>query len=459
MPGDFFEVRVEGTQLVVRFGPRDRIVSERIRPQASELAANSEMERLISTHLEREYSEVFPDQVVPRTAVVHTAALDELDRKELRDLAKARALAADLERQRARATIASEPSLEAECRAARTDPAPWAVYADWLMQQGDPRGEIAASLNGGQPSLAKQVFELHQAKLCGFAEPAIDLQYRHGFAIGATIPNPGDASWKLHQVVAALLASPVGTFLEELRCGLTESGSGAELGWRPTLETIVESHGDQLRVLHLDRYTYDDTMMHWVDMGDWSGLLDHLPALEDLRVRGDQVAYGSIDLPSLRSFVRQSCTMRNEELAQLARARWPSLDHLELWFGSAEYGVDPEVEHIRPLLVGKNMPRLRHLGLVNCDAHMTLLPELARSQVLPRLDSLDLSKGTFGHDETAFLVEHAPSFRHLASIDLEDNFLDASDIARLRGVLDNVIVTSQRIDDEDAGHRYVVEYE
>jgi hypothetical protein len=64
--------------------------------------------------------------------------------------------------------------------------------------------------------------------------------------------------------------------------------------------------------------------------------------------------------------------------------------------------------------------------------------------ILPRLHSLDLSKGILARRGVAAFEEHAAAFRHLASIDLSENLLEHEEAARIRAVLDNVILTDQR---------------
>lgn len=91
---------------------------------------------------------------------------------------------------------------------------------------------------------------------------------------------------------------------------------------------------------------------------------------------------------------------------------------------------------------------------MNCDMLDELVPVLARSCVLPRLYSLDLSMGTLVDPDV--LVRDAAAFRHLAALELGGNLLDGDAADRITAVLDNVVIGAQRDDD---GDRYVAEYE
>ncbi|HEY0254216.1 MAG TPA: WGR domain-containing protein, partial [Kofleriaceae bacterium] len=85
IPGDFFEIRVDGPNLFVRLGPRGRETSERMRPQATPEAAAAEMQRLILAHLANDYAEVVPGPpVVTAPHPVRAARMDAIDRAEAR---------------------------------------------------------------------------------------------------------------------------------------------------------------------------------------------------------------------------------------------------------------------------------------------------------------------------------------------------------------------------------------
>src|SRR5213592_3736869 len=108
------------------------------------------------------------------------------------------------------------------------------------------------------------------------------------------------------------------------------------------------------------------------------------------------------------------------------------------------WGAEGDVSSIRPILDGTHVPALRHLGIVNCEFVDELIPELARSRILPQLTSLDLSDDVMAGDTTRSLIAHAATFHHLASITLGGNYLTEDHLAHIRAVLDNVIAGMQR---------------
>src|SRR6185503_5293380 len=94
--------------------------------------------------------------------------------------------------------------LEEQCRAAPNDPAPWAVYADWLLERHYLRGELAAMRVRGKEAEAEAMFRASKADLFGGDEDlrnAVEITaYRYGFPCAATITLPGkyDDQGKLH---------------------------------------------------------------------------------------------------------------------------------------------------------------------------------------------------------------------------------------------------------------------
>ncbi len=362
------------------------------------------------------------------------------------------------------AVVRSNPELETACLA-RDSVETWAVYADWLITENDPRGEIAQLHLAGQVEAANRVLGSHLELLCGDATRTYDLRFRHGFVRGATIVRDREhwdsVEGPLEQRLRELLVTPIGRFVDELRFGL--SGFAEQNDWRPAVQTAIEMIGPRLRELRFDAWEHSDSEISWVPFGDLGFAWPQLPALELLHVKsGRGGTLGRLELPRLRTLIRESGGLAETEIVAVLDAiregRLPALEHLELWFGSPNYGAQGTLPMIRPILDGVALDRLGHLGIVNCSFVSDVVDALARSRLLPQLYSLDLSRGTLAERGTDFLVGHARAFRHLASIDLSNNLLVASEVAEIRAVLDNVIIGKQRErddTDEEDELRYV----
>lgn len=357
------------------------------------------------------------------------------------------------------ATIAVhvEPGLEAECEASPDDAGPWEVYADWLIERGDPRGELAALVRAGATREAA-VGHARDLRLLGDADLAdyLELEARFGFVRAVTLysdRHDDRDDRDLGAITRAALALPVLRFVTAVRFGLAARGDANT--WRPAVEAVAAApHAARLRSLRLDAYDDEHAQISWVPYGDLGGVWGAFPRLEELRIRsGGGGALGEVVLPSLRTFVRVSGGLAEDELAEIAVASWPRLEHLELWLGQVEYGGPSDASGLGPILVGAGLPQLRHLGLVNSELDVALVEALADAPILARLRSLDLSRGTLASAACEVLLARASRFAHLERVDVDDNFFSEDELARLRAAIPGLVGAEQR-EVEDGEDRY-----
>ncbi|MDQ3334525.1 MAG: hypothetical protein M4D80_05150 [Myxococcota bacterium] len=344
----------------------------------------------------------------------------------------------------------THPALEAECRAACDSPGPWSVYADWLLSEGDVIGEIASLAAAGQTGAATRKIREHMDVLVGNDDVLPAFEFRHGFVVGATLTITHSQGLDLTEITQQFLAAPLARFVESLRFGL--AGYESDNDWGPIMRAIVDAPvAPHLRALRFDDYTRDDQEISWTAFGDLSFAWPHLPALELLHIRaGGGGTLGELVLPALRTFIFESGGTGQAELDSIAKARWPALEHLEVWFGSNNYGAAGTVSSLEAILEN-DLPNLAHLGVVNCQFIDDVIPALVGSTRLAQLHSLDLSKSVMHRLATDALVQNAKAFRHLASIDLSQNLLAPEHVEAIRAVLDNVIIDNQREYDVDEG--------
>lgn len=327
------------------------------------------------------------------------------------------------------------------------------VLADWLQSQGDVRGELAAVFQQKGEAAALQFLEEHEA-LLGEVSHALggevhSLVWSHGFVVGASLKRDGfDSRTELEALTRGFLASPLARFVTQLRFGLASFESDND--WTQTLREVVESsRAPFIKKLEFDDYTYEDCEISWTPFGDFSPYWSKLPSLEHLHLRsGAGGVLGELELPSLKTFIRESGGLAGEELRAILRAKWPKLERLDLWFGSEGYGAQGSVAVIQPLLNGEVHSGLKHLGLINCEFSNELVPALLQAKVLPRLEVLDLSRGVLMDSDAEVLLQHAAKLKHLKRLDLSENLFDESG-AKLTAALPNVVLGEQRFDGEE----------
>ena len=354
------------------------------------------------------------------------------------------------------AVVAENAALEAEVDAGSAGAA--RVLAVWLQSQGDPRGELAALAAAGAD--VNGWLAAHGARVFGDLDVKLDSEVRElrfcdGFLDSVSLRRAAmESPTLLPSLTRELLALPVSRFLTSLRFGLASFESDND--WTETLGEVTSwARAGRIRSLSFDDYTSEDCELSWTPFGNFSDAWAKLPALEHLLIRaGGGGELGDIELPALRSFVRETGGLAAEEVDCILRARWPRLERLDLWLGRADYGCTVTMGQLQRILDGEVPATLTRLGLINSELMRQLLEPLARSKILPRLRMLDLKMGILGDAEVDVLLRHAPSFRQLECLDLTEN-LFGERLAELAAALPNALLGAQRYEpDMDDDDRY-----
>jgi uncharacterized protein (TIGR02996 family) len=337
---------------------------------------------------------------------------------------------------------APNAELEAACRATPADDATWGVYRDWLVAHGDPRGEYAALIAAGKPDDAKALIEPIRESLLGIHDEVAIAGARHGFPSALVIARDDpDGGIDFGEIVRDTLAKPIYAFVDAIQFGLAAFSDAND--WRDTAEAVCASPiGVYVRELRFDRYEATDAELSWVPFGDFSTVWPRLPRLETLVIKaGAGGTLGAIELPELRRFELISTGLSHDEAVAIATARWPKLEHLSIWTGGG-YRASATLLDLLPVFAGERLPALRHLGIVNSELVDGVVEALVGSPLLPRLTSLDISKGTLV--SAAVLVENAAAFRHLSVIDVGENQLAPDELARIHNALPQARSAGQR---------------
>ncbi|QSQ17586.1 WGR domain-containing protein [Myxococcus landrumensis] len=362
---------------------------------------------------------------------------------------------------------ASNPELEAAILKAPDDEAAYLVYGDWLQGQGDPRGEFIAlqharsqAIGSAATTHKRQVaafLKKHQAQMLGgeltrasLAEELV-VDWHLGFIRAARL-GKADAESRLDvpSAVRALLTHPSARFLRGLSIGLVDlEGNNTYDG---VTRAIVDAGASQsLQRLFIGDFNYPSQYeISWSYLKDVSPLYAVLPDLRSLRLRGTAVELADIHLPELREFIMESGGLPLGAVKSIANARWPKLERLDVWFGSARYGAEGGVEDIRSILDGKGLPKVTQLGLCNSEFTDELVKVLPTAKILAQLTHLDLSKGILSDEGAQVLARNASAFGHLKSLDLRQNLLTHDGVKLLATLCPNVALGYQRNPDADS---------
>ncbi len=296
------------------------------------------------------------------------------------------------------------PELEALIDDDPTDPEGYLVYADWLQQQGDVRGELIvvqhglsldpddAALERAETALLKQFEDELLGPLAKYTHIRTTyrsfkaLAWRYGFLRAARLRRIGDTP--ISEVVRMLLEHPSGRFLERLVLGRVTYGTAPEHDLAPVFRMLSRVAPRTLRWLLVG-----DGYAETVDLG---ALWGAMPGLRCLVVQGPAPQLGTIAAGSLEELVVSYAN--HAELEAIARAEWPMLRRLAV---TLTVPTESSRDALKPLFASKGLPSLTHLSV----QRWMVMGEQGEGKLLP-------------HDALALDTVRFAASRGLARLDL-----------------------------------------
>ncbi len=321
------------------------------------------------------------------------------------------------------ALVESSPEIEARCREPGDEGC--RVYADWLQERGDPRGELLAAehallregIDAGEAARLKDheraLFEANRRHLLGplLDSPRVRVTWRHGWIdevevvlTSGNLPALDPAG--IREVIGDLLAVPAARLLQGFVCREYQSQPVAA-------ELLAAGPPRTLRRLELGPGGFDSRTSPHVDPNP---LLAALPLLDSLTMTSQALDVSAI--PSERMRVLSLTGEAGEHtIRSLAGRSWPRLERLALrWNASTEYAPadePPKPETFKALFAAE-LPALHDLDVTYVPGLASAIDALVRSPVLARLRTLRLS----GPDEAAAsrILDDPMLFRHLKKL-------------------------------------------
>lgn len=213
----------------------------------------------------------------------------------------------------------------------------------------------------------------------------------------------------------------------------------------------------ELRALFLGDIQQDESEVSWIQHSDIGPLLKAFPKLELLRIRGSTgLEFKNAKHDTLRALAVESGGLPKEVVSQIAKAKFPNLEYLELWLGNSSYGGNAKVNDLLPILKGTAFPKLKHLGLRNAEIVDDIAGVIVSAPILKQLENLDLSLGTLSDVGGQALLKLPPKLK-LKRINLQHHFL-TSPVMKLLKKLPYTINLAEQLTPDDWGdglHRYV----
>jgi uncharacterized protein (TIGR02996 family) len=382
---------------------------------------------------------------------------------------------------------ARNKDLEAAILANPTDREAYTVFADWLQEQGDPRGELISLQLGYKEGQAKKLIEKHADYFLG-PLAAHQTVYDDGGNNGGTHlrTSAQDKEWQKTQGQAFLwrngyiyrvrlsyneygLPDGVGTFDGELSKILEQvftHPSGryvVELSFNSNGEPIED---DDLQPLidviakkaptTIRKITFGDNVdqISWHNTGNLGKMWKAVPNLKTFEIESGVFEVGKLEAPNLERAIFITGGLSKSSGKSIATASIPKIRHLEIYYGQDNYGGNCTIKEVKPLLDRTDLKHLEYLGLKNSEFSDEIAKAVGSAKIVKQLKTLDLSLGVMTDEGAAHLAAAKDQLKHLETLDLTRNFLTKKGIALVKDVCKKVITANQEQADEDGDEVY-----
>lgn len=205
-----------------------------------------------------------------------------------------------------------------------------------------------------------------------------------------------------------------------------------------------------LRALFLGDMVPEECEISWIQHDDLTPLLEALPRLEILTVRGGEgLQLRPVRHEGLHQLTFESGGLPAAVVRAVGASDLPNLWFLELWLGTGNYGGDTTVADLAELLGGSRLPALTSLGLQNSEIADDVAAAVAGAPVVARLTTLDLSMGVLTDRGAAALLAGQP-LTHLDELDLWHHYMSTEMMERIVAELPGVEVdVDEQLHDDD----------
>lgn len=358
------------------------------------------------------------------------------------------------------------PELEGAIVASPTDWGAYQVYSDWLIEQGDPRGELITLQRLQKKKEWRERLEQHPKELLGplvHEDLITDVEWHMGFIKSCTVKSTYDRDdsqrnpdrYNGSEALAELLAHPSAMFLRDLTIGILEFSDNS---YGHVFEMLAQNRKPVLNRLYVGSFHSEETELNWSSIGRTAPLWQDgvVPNLEHLTLRSGSMDLEGIHAPNMKSLHIITGGFDNASLKALCAARWPNLHTLELQLGQEH---DFTTAELAAIFEGEHFPALKNLALTNTTISDEIAAAIVESNVVRQLESLDLTLGTLGDEGAEALIRGKAALAHLKRLDLSENWISTSMCSRLQGICAQLFDAHQEDDRGDRENRYIAAYE
>ena len=202
----------------------------------------------------------------------------------------------------------------------------------------------------------------------------------------------------------------------------------------------------------------EEQEISWIEQVDLSELLDAMPLLSELKIQGtNNLSIGKTERPNLKKLEIISGGLPVSVVQDIVGSKFPNLESLILYLGEENYGFDGTLEDFKPLFSKERFPKLTTLGIVNAEDEDAVVQMFLDSDILPQLETMDISAGVLTDKGGQLLLDHAGKLQHLKFINMYYNYLSDEMKKKLQKALPmklDMSDTQEAEEDDDEVYRY-----
>ncbi|MBA3503847.1 MAG: hypothetical protein M4D80_37365 [Myxococcota bacterium] len=303
------------------------------------------------------------------------------------------------------------------------------VFADWLLQQGHPAGELVIvqleRLTHDSAALADREHDLFWNHVVPYMKTVLgrdgvtQFEWKRGLLHRVTLDHQGGEE-ALDATLRKLASDPCGRLVRRIEISAVQFDGAGDL--QPALIELAS-----LALTRLAELAIREGMNlgnPWIEgpihIGDLTPIYHAYPQLQVLEIGGKECNFGTLDLPALRRLAIDDMTP--VDLASVAAAPLPSLAELELFFG--RWRVD-NIDAVFRKLLDRAMPRLATLSIAaEIPQVMQYLVRAVPAAALSKhVRVLAFRRGALDDDCVRTLVQWAPRLRTLERLEVEGRAL------------------------------------
>ncbi|MDH6358514.1 STM4015 family protein [Parabacteroides sp. PF5-9] len=194
----------------------------------------------------------------------------------------------------------------------------------------------------------------------------------------------------------------------------------------------------------------EESEVSWIEQTDLSVLLDGMPKLKDLKIKGTNgLSIGQKQRPEIISLEIISGGLPTSVVDDVIKSDFPNLEKLILYVGVDDYGYDGSIDQFKPLFSKNKFPKLNYLGIINAVEEDQVVELFLSSDILPQLETMDISAGVLTDKGGQLLLDNVDKLKHLKFIDMEYNYLTEEMQKKLSQLPVKVNVSDAQDIDED----------